>query len=284
MIDDLAGYVATILDKIQSVQESYDRFGKRNWECFGSSDKCWRCCKTFGDPNDGLEPGTQQRHHIVPESEGGTSTEDNIATLCANCHAVVHKFYLPYARLGRNRIERDGGRLVGDFEGGVQITKLLEAGQEHSSYCAKCNVPCTVDGVTEGYWDGEGMLILLTCPKCLRGYADPYIGTRSPPEINRVSQVCSILEHSLNTIDGGLSASDKQKRDAVFQEFMDTLRNFDSQLQIDLIKMQRSGFGPSELQSHEQASWSNFQNGTEVQDILESVAALQNSVRGVQKS
>lgn len=30
-------------------------------------------------------------HYIVPIAKGGTSNEENLVTLCPNCHAIVHK-------------------------------------------------------------------------------------------------------------------------------------------------------------------------------------------------
>lgn len=48
--------------------------------------KCGRhccICRRF-------KPTLLQVHHILPESEGGMSTEDNAIALCINCHSDVH--------------------------------------------------------------------------------------------------------------------------------------------------------------------------------------------------
>ena len=272
---DLAGYVSTLVNKIQTVNQSIDRFGKRNWEGFGSEGYCWRCSKVFGDPENDLEPGTEQRHHIVPDSEGGTSRKDNLALLCANCHAVIHKFYLPYAQIGKGRTQTDSGRLVGNFDEGVEITKLLEENQDHTSHCPKCNIPGTVEGVSEGYWDGEGMLILLACPRCDRKFADPYIGTRTAPEMNRASQICTALQHSLGTVGGRLDEEAKKNRDDFFQEFMDRIRDADSELQYRKIIMERTGSSESELEEIETSFWKIFSAKPEIVDLLQRAAALQ---------
>jgi len=139
----------------------------------------------------------------------------------------------------------DSGRIIGNFDEGVEITKLLEEGQEHTSHCPHCNIPGTVEGVTEGYWDGEGMMILLDCPNCSLKFADPYIGIRTAPEMNRASQICAMLQNSLNTVDGGHGIEAKKERDAFFQEFMDRIRDADSELQYQIIIMQRSNASAS---------------------------------------
>lgn len=32
-----------------------------------------------------------ENHHIMPSSVGGTNDKENLMTLCANCHRVLHK-------------------------------------------------------------------------------------------------------------------------------------------------------------------------------------------------
>ena len=34
-----------------------------------------------------------QQHHIVPRRHGGDDGEDNLVTLCANCHEAIEKIY-----------------------------------------------------------------------------------------------------------------------------------------------------------------------------------------------
>lgn len=36
---------------------------------------------------------TLQKHHIVPRRFGGSDDEDNLVSLCANCHEVIEKIY-----------------------------------------------------------------------------------------------------------------------------------------------------------------------------------------------
>ena len=33
-------------------------------------------------------------HHLVPRSEGGKNTMDNLVTLCSGCHRLLHERYL----------------------------------------------------------------------------------------------------------------------------------------------------------------------------------------------
>lgn len=35
-----------------------------------------------------------QLHHVVPRGEGGPDSEQNLITLCAECHALAHGFDL----------------------------------------------------------------------------------------------------------------------------------------------------------------------------------------------
>lgn len=58
----------------------------------------YRCEKCNAKPSDS---SSLHAHHIVPESEGGETTEGNLAALCKKCH----------------RFAPDNGGLVDDFEG-----------------------------------------------------------------------------------------------------------------------------------------------------------------------
>lgn len=58
------------------------------------NDRCFIC----GEDN----PNVLQEHHIVPRRYGGGDSDDNLITLCANCHEAVEKIYDDdfYARAG----------------------------------------------------------------------------------------------------------------------------------------------------------------------------------------
>jgi len=49
------------------------------------SESCFIC----GEDN----PAVLQDHHILPRRHGGGDSDENLVTLCANCHAAVEKIY-----------------------------------------------------------------------------------------------------------------------------------------------------------------------------------------------
>src|SRR2546421_5944179 len=114
----IAGMVATLLDRLQHVDESTDWRGQKNWEKLGSQKNCWRCGGEFGKD---VEPGSQVWHHIIPSSEGGPDSVDNRSLLCGNCHNAVHRFYLPTDRIGKKRTRDGKWRRVVKFEEGIEL-------------------------------------------------------------------------------------------------------------------------------------------------------------------
>jgi len=46
-------------------------------------------CKSY-DYNSEINVSRMQVHHILPVSEGGEDSEDNLVTLCSSCHNSVH--------------------------------------------------------------------------------------------------------------------------------------------------------------------------------------------------
>ena len=49
-----------------------------------------------------------ERHHIIPFSEDGPSTEDNLILLCGSCHTDAHKGKISRDELSKRRIELTG--------------------------------------------------------------------------------------------------------------------------------------------------------------------------------
>jgi len=177
----VAEKVITLLDKIKHVDYSIDWRGQMNWEKLGSQTHCWRCGGEFGKD---IESGSQVRHHIIPTSEGGPDTDNNRSLLCGNCHNVVHRFYLPTDRIGKKRTRDGKWRRVVKFDECIEISQDIPAANGSLSSCRECESCGIVVSVSEGYWDGEGMMIFLICSKCEHRFAVPFIGTKGKPEID----------------------------------------------------------------------------------------------------
>ncbi len=62
-------------------------------------------CFICGNDN----PNVLETHHVVPRRHGGEDTEENLVTLCANCHRCVERIYDKrfYRRLGVEPVEED---------------------------------------------------------------------------------------------------------------------------------------------------------------------------------
>lgn len=84
-----------------------------------------RCCRVCGrhvvpGAVDGRERA--EHHHLTKRSQGGQHTPENVATLCARCHAEIHVRGL--LRLSGDAEARNpDGRLCG-----LTIERLTEAG------------------------------------------------------------------------------------------------------------------------------------------------------------
>lgn len=48
-----------------------------------------RRCRICGEGNVAM----LEEHHIIPKRYGGSDTDDNLVTLCANCHKVIETVY-----------------------------------------------------------------------------------------------------------------------------------------------------------------------------------------------
>jgi hypothetical protein len=46
-------------------------------------------CRVCGEDN----PLVLEEHHLVPDRWGGSDSEENLVTLCANCHRAIEKIY-----------------------------------------------------------------------------------------------------------------------------------------------------------------------------------------------
>lgn len=38
-------------------------------------------------------PNAMNRHHLIPRRYGGSDDDDNVVTLCANCHTAIEQLY-----------------------------------------------------------------------------------------------------------------------------------------------------------------------------------------------
>lgn len=172
----VAKMVFTILDRLQHVDQSIDWRGKTNWKKLGSDFHCWRCGGEFGKD---LEMGSHAWHHIIPSSEGGSETFDNRSLLCGNCHNVVHRFYVPTDRIGKKRTREGKWRRVVKFEESGEIFHNISAVGGSLASCPECESLGIVVYVSEGYWDGEGMMVFLNCSECDHRFAVPFVGARN---------------------------------------------------------------------------------------------------------
>jgi hypothetical protein len=74
-----------------------------------------RLCGRKGNPNGTSMLDKLHHHHILPRSQGGKDTTDNLITLCAACHDGEH----------RGRIRMDGDA---DARRGVSVEVVTEGG------------------------------------------------------------------------------------------------------------------------------------------------------------
>ena len=72
-------------DRDPEVRKRYGRAWKRIRDSYVAVHPlCERCEK------EGRLTPTEEVHHILPLSEGGTHARDNIIALCQSCHAQIH--------------------------------------------------------------------------------------------------------------------------------------------------------------------------------------------------
>lgn len=100
-------------------------------------DAGWRCVKCNAKPSD---QSSVHAHHIVPESEGGKDTEDNLAVLCRWCHDFAP----------------DNGGLVDDFEAVFEDFVSTGVRPEFDILTFGMDFGVT-DGINEGAIDGIEM-------------------------------------------------------------------------------------------------------------------------------
>ncbi len=242
----IADFVATLLDNLSEISPSTDRRGKPNWLKLSSTDHCWRCGGRFGDE---IEPGSHVVHHIIPKSEGGSDSPDNKSLLCSNCHSVVHRYYLPNGKIGRKRTRDGASRLAGRFKGGVEIFKKLPNPDHSVGSCYDCRARGIVTGVSEGYWNGEGLLVFLDCPACGLKFAEPFIGTDEAPAIDPISVICLALTSGLKDAPKTLPPDLQARVDIFMNEMIKAMREFRSEMNSTVRNAKRAGCSDSEIAS-----------------------------------
>jgi hypothetical protein len=241
----VADMVATLLDRLQHVDRSVDWRGQTNWEKLGSQTHCWRCGGEFGRY---IEPGSHVWHHIIPSSEGGLDTVDNRSLLCGDCHNVIHRFYLPTDRIGKKRTRDGKWRRVVKFEEGIEISQDIPTADGSLSSCRECASRGIVDGVSEGYWDGQGMMVFLTCSECGHGFAVPFIGSRNAPKIDPNAVLFAEMEARFAKSAEGFP-SDLSGRVKTFGDsLVSAMRNCTRELKKASIIAQLSGISAEELE------------------------------------
>lgn len=242
----IADLVATLLDDLSEISPSTDRRGKPNWLRLGATDHCWRCGGQFGID---IEPGSQVLHHILPTSEGGPDTPDNKSFLCSNCHSVVHRYYLPTGKIGKKRTRDGASRLVGKFRGGIKISKVLPTPDHDLGDCHDCGAKGKVVGVSEGYWNGEGLIVFLECPGCGLKFAEPFIGTDETPTTNPLSAICLALESGLNAAPKTLPAELQARVDRLVSKLINVMSELRSDMNSTARNAQRAGCSDSDIET-----------------------------------
>jgi hypothetical protein len=237
--------IATLINKLQQIEESKDWRGKLKWVNLGSQTHCWRCGGEFGKDK---ERGSEIRHHIIPESEGGPDTVDNKSLLCGDCHNVVHKYYIPTAKIGKKRTRNGSWRLVAKFKEGIKISHSILATDGSLASCGECNAQGVVVGVSEGYWDSQGMIVFLDCPKCGRGYAVPFIGTDIAPDVDQAAVFFSEMEASFKASSENLPPELSSKVQDLGRKFVTILRDFRKELKKITKDARESGCTDEEIE------------------------------------
>lgn len=174
MLKDL---IERIIAHLSNVDESKNWKGNKNWQWLGANDRCWRCGGTVGED---IEPGSTVRHHIIPESEGGANTADNLSLLCGSCHNVVHGIHMGI--IGAKRTRDEEWRTVGKIKGILRISQKLSDKEHKLSCCPQCGNTAKITGVSEGYWGRRGMAVFLDCGVCGHLFAIPFLALEIPPK------------------------------------------------------------------------------------------------------
>jgi len=243
---NIVDMVATLIDGLQNVGESTDWRGKRNWVKLGSKTHCWRCGGEFGKD---IEQGSHVWHHIIPASEGGTDTVDNRSLLCGNCHNVVHRYYLPTGKIGKKRTRDGSWRRVAKFDEGIEIRQSLPIANSSLSSCRKCGSQGVINGVSEGYWYGQGMMVFMKCLGCSHRFAVPFIGTNNAPEVDRNAVVLAHIKSSFAASMGDLPP-DLEDRVQVFgNTLVSMLRDFTKELTSVTMKARELGLTDQDIES-----------------------------------
>jgi len=172
---ELHKLIENIIDQLSNVDESTDWKGNKNWQWLGAHDRCWRCGEIVGEE---IEPGSMVRHHIIPDSEGGEKTEDNLSLLCGSCHNVVHRIHMGIigAKLTRDK----EWRTVGEVKGVLRISHKIPKKEHKLGDCPKCGKTAKITGVSEGYWGRNGMVVFLDCGTCGNLFAIPFLALEIP--------------------------------------------------------------------------------------------------------
>ncbi|MCK4600806.1 HNH endonuclease [Candidatus Bipolaricaulota bacterium] len=242
----IADMVATLLEGLQQVGESTDWRGQQNWVKLGSETHCWRCGGEFGKD---IESGSHAWHHIIPTSEGGPDTADNRSLLCGNCHNVVHRYYLPTSKIGKKRTRDGSWRRVAKFEEGIEISQSIPAADGSLSSCRDCETQGVIDGVSEGYWDGQGMMVFMKCPKCGLGFAVPFIGTNNAPEVDLNAVFFAQMESSFANSTEDLPPALADRVQSFGNTLATMLRDFTKELTSATKKAQELGLTDQETES-----------------------------------
>lgn len=243
----ISSMLATLLDQLQHVDESTDWRGQKNWEKLGSQTNCWRCSGEFGKD---IEPGSQVWHHVIPSSEGGPDTVDNRSLLCGNCHNAVHRFYLPTDRIGKKRTRDGKWRRVVKFEEGIELRQDIPSTDGSLSLCRECGSRGIVDGVSEGFWDSQGMVVFLTCSQCGNAFAVPFIGARNAPEIDPNAVLFAEMESIFAKSVEGLPPDLADRLKTLGNSLVSAMRNGTRELKAATRIAQLSGISEKELEKH----------------------------------
>ncbi len=236
--------VITLLDRLRYVDQSVDWRGHKNWEKLGSESHCWRCGGEFGKD---LEPGSHAWHHIIPSSEGGPDTVDNRSLLCGNCHNAVHRFYLPTNRIGKKRTRDGKWRRVVKFEEGIEMSQDIPAADGSLASCRECESRGIVVGVSEGYWDGEGMMVFLNCSECDHRFAVPFIGARNAPQIDPYAVLFDEMETGFAKLAEGLPTDLGGRVMALGNSLVSAMRDCTRELKMASRIAQLTGTSSEEL-------------------------------------